>query len=158
MDSSPVNAKPACKDNRELPSAAVDAASAIRPLIMRLLGHLDSEIAALASSRGLTVTQAVALRELETKITMRQLSQRICAKPTNVTAVVDKLEKLGLLIRENDPEDRRVTRLALTEKGRAMRGELLDECQVSPLLIAMPEARLRQLAELLREAAAPADS
>ena len=43
--------------------------------------------------------------------------------PPTITAVVDKLEKLGLVIREADASDRRVTRVRATPAGI----EQLDE-------------------------------
>ncbi|MEI8093641.1 MAG: MarR family transcriptional regulator [Spirochaetales bacterium] len=51
--------------------------------------------------------------------TMTELSKlQAIAKP-NLTVLVDKLESLGLVNRQNDPADRRVVRLQLTTKGEA---------------------------------------
>jgi DNA-binding MarR family transcriptional regulator len=49
-----------------------------------------------------------------------------CAK-TNVTGLVDRLERRALLRREADAEDRRVTRVVLTEAGSAIGVRLREE-------------------------------
>ncbi len=47
-----------------------------------------------------------------------ELSQRFEIDPSRVTRLATRLEREGLLRRERDPEDNRVVRLYLTEKGR----------------------------------------
>jgi DNA-binding MarR family transcriptional regulator len=42
---------------------------------------------------------------------------------TNVTGLVDRLQRRGLLTREADPHDRRVTRVHLTAEGEELTGE-----------------------------------
>lgn len=44
---------------------------------------------------------------------------------TNVTRLIDQLEKKGLVERRNDPADRRVFRIFLTKSGKAMKKKLL---------------------------------
>src|ERR1041385_1641928 len=46
-----------------------------------------------------------------------------CGAPT-ITGVIDRLEKLGYAERERDDVDRRVVRVKLTAKGRAIYDEL----------------------------------
>lgn len=48
-----------------------------------------------------------------------ELAETLHCDKTNVTGLVDRVEKQGLVSRVADPADRRVTRLELTEKGRA---------------------------------------
>ncbi len=48
-----------------------------------------------------------------------EIAEALHCDKTNVTGLVDRVEKLGLVARVTDPDDRRVTRLELTEKGRA---------------------------------------
>jgi DNA-binding MarR family transcriptional regulator len=47
-----------------------------------------------------------------------ELSQRFEIDPSRVTRLATRLERKGLLRRERDPEDNRVVRLYLIEKGR----------------------------------------
>ena len=47
------------------------------------------------------------------------LSRRLLVSPGNLTGIVDRLERRGLLQRDADLRDRRRTRLVLTPAGRA---------------------------------------
>ncbi len=52
---------------------------------------------------------------------MRALAQRIGLDPANLTAVVDRLEESGLLVRQPSVVDRRVKELVLTPQGEQVR-------------------------------------
>jgi MarR family transcriptional regulator, 2-MHQ and catechol-resistance regulon repressor len=47
------------------------------------------------------------------------IGRKILKSSGNVTTVIDNLCRLGLVTREDDPEDRRVRRVVLTSEGRA---------------------------------------
>jgi DNA-binding MarR family transcriptional regulator len=49
---------------------------------------------------------------------MSDLSHELGLPPSSVTGLVEKLVDTGKVRRESDPDDRRVVRVALTEKGR----------------------------------------
>jgi DNA-binding MarR family transcriptional regulator len=51
-------------------------------------------------------------------VKMNQLSRQLMVTTGNVTGLTDELEREGLVLRENDPSDRRAWRLSLTPKGR----------------------------------------
>jgi len=48
-----------------------------------------------------------------------ELARVLLVTPTAVTALVDRLEKRGYVVREHDPQDRRRVRLVVTESGHA---------------------------------------
>lgn len=52
-------------------------------------------------------------------ITMGELSRRLMVSNGNVTGLVDRLERQGLIRRWPSPEDSRVWLVALTDRGRA---------------------------------------
>ncbi|HKB47878.1 MAG TPA: MarR family transcriptional regulator [Ktedonobacterales bacterium] len=52
-------------------------------------------------------------------VRMGDLSQRLCVTARNVTALVDGLEREGLIARRPDPADRRAILLDLTYEGQA---------------------------------------
>ncbi|NUW31766.1 MarR family transcriptional regulator [Nonomuraea sp. SMC257] len=54
---------------------------------------------------------------LEAPVTMRDLAAGLSCEPSNVTGIIDALERRGLVTRQPDPADRRVKRLVLTEEG-----------------------------------------
>lgn len=69
---------------------------------------------------GLTPSQFEILTVLseEGEIPLNRLSERLCCACSNVTGIVDRLERDGLVKRERSHEDRRVILLGLTEKGQ----------------------------------------
>ena len=80
-----------------------------------------------------------------------------------ITYHVDRAEKLGLVQRETDPDDRRVKRLRLTPEGEQRYAELWSvarafEAQVMNGITDAEQARLRRtLAKLRANLAAPSD-
>jgi MarR family 2-MHQ and catechol resistance regulon transcriptional repressor len=50
----------------------------------------------------------------------QEIGQKILKTSGNITLVIDNLEKRGLVIRENDRNDRRYTRVRLTKDGEAL--------------------------------------
>jgi DNA-binding MarR family transcriptional regulator len=53
-----------------------------------------------------------------------ELATLLGCDKTNVTGMVDRLERRGFLARETDHADRRVTRAVLTEQGSALRKDI----------------------------------
>jgi MarR family 2-MHQ and catechol resistance regulon transcriptional repressor len=54
----------------------------------------------------------------------QEIGQKILKTSGNMTLVIDNLEKRGLVIRENDPNDRRYTRVRLTKDGEDLIGHV----------------------------------
>jgi DNA-binding MarR family transcriptional regulator len=74
-----------------------------------------------ASWRPLTVHQLEALMALDQgSLTMGELCQRLDIAESAGTALCDRLAARGLVERQADPHDRRVVRLALSGRARAM--------------------------------------
>ncbi|MGF1842017.1 MarR family transcriptional regulator [Vibrio clamense] len=61
----------------------------------------------------------------EEGITQRDIAVKSKVENSTTTRTLDKLEKLGLVERQADPNSRRSFRIYLTEKGRAMEKDLL---------------------------------
>lgn len=73
----------------------------------------------------------------EDGISQRELSQRVgMMEPTTASALTN-MERKGFVRRLRNRTDRRIVNVFLTERGRALRGELL------PLAAAVNEAALR---------------
>ena len=72
------------------------------------------------SAYGLTPSQFEILTVLseEGEIPLNRLSERLCCACSNVTGIVDRLERDGLVKRKRSQEDRRVILLGLTDKGQ----------------------------------------
>src|SRR5919202_2430523 len=69
---------------------------------------------------------SLALLAREDGISQGELSQRFEVDPSRVTRLAKKLEREGLLRRERGPEDQRVVRMYLTEKGRGLVEDLYE--------------------------------
>ena len=59
---------------------------------------------------------------------LNKLSEGLCCASSNVTGIVDRLERDGLVERGGTVEDRRVTLLSLTEKGRKVWESVPSDC------------------------------
>ncbi len=96
---------------------ATDLAEELRLSVTRLARRLRREV-----ETGLSPSQLSALATVERHgpITLGALADRERVAPPTVTRVVTKLAEQGLITRKPDPDDRRVTRVALTTKGRAL--------------------------------------
>ncbi|MBY5946236.1 MarR family winged helix-turn-helix transcriptional regulator [Photobacterium rosenbergii] len=75
----------------------------------------------------------------EEGVTQTEISQKSKVENSTTTRTIDKLEKLGLVERQNDPNSRRSFRIFLTEKGRELKSELL------PIPVAINEQALSSL-------------
>lgn len=49
---------------------------------------------------------------------VRELADRVCLDASSLTGLLDRTERIGLVERRSDPEDRRALRIHLTEAGR----------------------------------------
>jgi MarR family transcriptional regulator, organic hydroperoxide resistance regulator len=58
------------------------------------------------------------LIHIKGNINVRHLAQYLDVTPGNVTSIVDRLVGQGLVTRSENPEDRRIVLLELTDKGR----------------------------------------
>jgi DNA-binding MarR family transcriptional regulator len=84
--------------------------------------------------RGLTPNDSRGLASLDPEAgrTMRSLAEEWKCDPSNATAIVDRLERLGLAERRTVPHDRRVRLVVLTPRGVATRRELMEEFYAPP--------------------------
>lgn len=127
---------------------------AIVGLLFQLTGELRQRFTDRAAEFDLSFAQAMALRELDEPLPMRDLADRLCCDASNVTSIVDRLESRGLVERRPDPVDRRVKHLVLTDAGDKLRRQHREGLVVDlPLLVDLTPEERRQLATLLRRAA-----
>jgi len=57
-------------------------------------------------------------------LTQKEIAETLRLRPSTVTAVLKGMERAGLLRREPDPEDMRVSRVYLTEKGKRLKKDV----------------------------------
>jgi MarR family transcriptional regulator, organic hydroperoxide resistance regulator len=58
-------------------------------------------------------------------ITQTELGNYLCKEKTNITRLIDWMEKEGLVIRKTGKQDRRSKKIYLTKKGNELRSELV---------------------------------
>ena len=112
------------------------------------------------SAYGLTPSQYELLTVLseEGAVPLNRLSERLCCAGSNVTGIVDRLERDGLVRRERSQEDRRVILLGLTDKGHEKwRSVPRGGCcglRLNSILDGGEESQLRRILEKLTVALA----
>ncbi|MGW3149150.1 MarR family winged helix-turn-helix transcriptional regulator [Streptomyces sp. NPDC001177] len=90
--------------------------------LMELLAHSVSthyaDFTTAAADMGLTASQAKTLSVLRrAPASMRSLAHTLACDASNMTGIIDRLEKRDLVSREVSTTDRRVKNVALTETG-----------------------------------------
>jgi DNA-binding MarR family transcriptional regulator len=116
-----------------------------------LMASTDTRARSLAQ-RGLTPNDARALWSLsaEERRPIGSLAQAWECDPSNVTFIIDRLERAGLADRRENPNDRRVKLIGLTAKGARIKEELMAEYRIPPPeLQRLGEADLRTLMDIL---------
>lgn len=95
----------------------VDTAQ-LMELLSVSLGAYYGDFTLAAASENLTAIQGKALTVLRRgPIAMRALAHIMVCDASNVTGIIDRLEKRGLVRREASASDRRVTNLVITVEG-----------------------------------------
>jgi DNA-binding MarR family transcriptional regulator len=85
---------------------------------------------------------------------MRELADRISCDPSQVTGIADRLEALELVERRPSPQDRRVKRLVVTDRGHAVAEQLASELnEDAPGLRSLRDDERVELLVLLRKLA-----
>lgn len=88
--------------------------------------RMERELA--AAGHDLTFSQFIAIKKLATGIaSVTDLARAADLNPGAMTRLLDKLEARGLLVREDDPNDRRALHIHLTDAGIAMWRDI-DQC------------------------------
>ncbi|MEY2401748.1 MAG: hypothetical protein QOJ08_1859 [Ilumatobacteraceae bacterium] len=101
-------------------SSSFELANALRPTVTRLARRLRQQD---HTGLGPTVTAALSSIAKHGGPTHGELAAIEQVAPPTITAVVGKMEALGLVTRATDATDRRVTRIRITPAGR----DQLDE-------------------------------
>lgn len=98
----------------------------------------------LSEGESLSQNQLILLLQLKIKGGMKatEIADFFSVTPGAVTSMCDKLEKLNLLQRIRENEDRRVVKMALTRDG---------ESKVKEIFLKFPQEKITNIAEVLVE-------
>jgi len=121
------------KVNMSKPASDALARRVWQALFDLLIRSAPARTASLAR-RGLTPNDSRALFSLDpgTGRSMRSLADEWQCDPSNATFIVDRLEALGLALRQPLLHDKRVKLVVLTRKGEKTRSDLLREFHQPP--------------------------
>lgn len=88
-------------------------------------------------------------------VSQAELAGTLCVDASTVTKTLGRLERRGLVERRPDPDDARVSRVFLSDAGRALVAPVLDVWRAAEdvLVRNMSEAERLLLARLLRQIA-----
>jgi DNA-binding MarR family transcriptional regulator len=106
------------------------------------------------TNRALTPNEARALWSLsaEERCPLGSLAEAWECDPSNVTFIVGRLERAGLVDRRESATDRRVKLVGLTAKGARIKDELMAEYRIPPPeLLRLKESDLRALIEVFQK-------
>lgn len=97
--------------------------------VLRLRRCCEEREAAVIEESGLTGAEYLCFAALPASggIDGRGLARLAGLSPSRVSRVIDALTRRGLVRRDVDPADRRITRLAVSERGHRLRRRI-DDC------------------------------
>ena len=142
------------KQKRPFSSSEQEALLGLRIVAARLIAPWERF---LKTKADLGVGQYNVLRILRgshpTGLTCGEIGERTVARDPDITRLVDRLSRRGLVKRTRSQTDRRVVEVDITPRGLDLLRELDPHAERMPpaLLGHLSQARLRQLSELLGE-------
>jgi DNA-binding MarR family transcriptional regulator len=133
-------------------------AKAIRDLVdsIRLLVRaVHTDTLKFSKDFGLTGPQSMVLRILADAgdMSSADLSRKLYVTPSNITGIIDRLERKELVKRVRKTEDRRVVLIALTSEGGKVAGDLPDPIETILIsrLHGMESGRIEEMADCLHD-------
>lgn len=140
--------------SRRWADATGDVSAEVLDQLMGVMHAFRHVLVEEVSKHELTPMHLGALRALADPTPMGVLADQLHCDRSHVTGVADELERRGAIERRSHPSDRRVTLLALTDAGAALRDEIEAALLArSPVAAALSEAQQRQLRGLLARVA-----
>src|ERR1051325_2982451 len=125
--------------------------------LLETAGAVEARLEAALSPSGLSMAKLAVLHvlaEAQEPMPLSELAERQRCVRSNITQLVDRLEKDGLVRRRADPDDRRSVRAVLTAggeraHGQGMRALAAEQRAIMSLLGAGDAAALKGVVELL---------
>lgn len=122
--------------------------------LVRASRAVSARVAAYLAQCELTLTQLGVLEAVLHlgPLTQRELGRKVLTSPANMTDVIDKLERRGLVRREREGPDRRQVCVALTAEGQALIERVFPRhaADIAAAFAGLSVAELWQLDALLR--------
>jgi DNA-binding MarR family transcriptional regulator len=140
-------------DSRAGRDSVVKAAEVLDPIIAPLGLAFKQVIGAFERETGMSAPQWFILNMLDQGdgVSQGEVCQRFQLDPSRITRLAQALEGEGMIRRERDPEDNRVVRMYLTDRGRELIRGVAEKRERFELRIRsrMDEEELQELRRLL---------
>jgi len=128
-------------------------------LLNRAARVMAAELAERLRPAGIGIGQWAVLLHLWARdaMTQAELARMVAIEPPTMVRTIDRMVRDGLVRRGGDPGDARLSRIRLTDRGRALRDELIphavavNEAIGGRLTVAEAETLRRLLSKLLTE-------
>jgi len=110
------------------PRPAID--SEITWLLHRAAQRMRAATGETAEKHGLTLREYIVLSALDKSpgLTQGELGKTLGLDKTTLMSQLDRLERNGLVVRHNDPRDRRLRIPVITDDGEALRAKVAAAC------------------------------
>ena len=104
--------------------------SEITWLLHRAAQRMNAATAEQAKKHGLPLRDYIVLSALHktADLTQAELGKTLGLDKTTLMSHLDRLERDGLVVRRNDPRDRRIRIPVITDAGQALRSEVAQDC------------------------------
>ena len=123
--------------------------------LIRATETVTAEAHRLLPESGLTISQFGVLEALLHlgPMCQKEIAAKILKSTGNITQVIDNLEKRNLVMRKQNPDDRRYYAIHLTEKGRHFISTLFPEHakRIAAAMSCLTENEQQQLGKLCRK-------
>jgi DNA-binding MarR family transcriptional regulator len=108
------------KQSKPFPRRSAEAMASI----LRTAALLDHQLSEVLKPYGITTTQYNVLRILRGAgprgLCGREVGERLISAVPDVSRLLDRMEEMGLISRERDPDDRRHVTARLSDKGHGV--------------------------------------
>jgi len=134
------------------------AAASDDALVETLIGvfmEIDGLFSTASRQLGLTPQQAQLLCFAQhSQPSFGEMATLLHCDKTNITGLVDRLQRRDLITRQPDPHDRRITRVHLTPQGKALTGQFQQAINttLTTRFTSWPPTQRDSLVHLLRSA------
>ncbi len=123
-------------------------------LLWEVMQAMGGQVQEAAAAEDLTPMQAMLLDRLQDDLAvpMSDLARQLHCDKSNLTGIVDALERRGLVERTTPQDDRRVRALVTTAQGRTVRTRLQRRLrQDNPLLARLDTPGRQRLEQILEQ-------
>ena len=117
--------------------------------LLLIVRSIEANLSSIVAQSGLSLLQINTLYTLSDcqEGNMRSLAYSLACDPSHVTGIIDKLLQMGLVVRNECPDDRRKKRVHLSEEGLRRIGQVMD---VFPVRADGTKVTKEELSELRR--------